>query len=338
MMSQGNKNLVSLVQMNKKIMSQPSYSWSIAIFAARESTAVLAASIRAALAACKGRSAIINVLINGNQALAQELATMVDCWDSGSCDLQLWSISTPDKAHTWNEYAHRIWTPGSLAFFVDGYARVMPDAFREIEQHLVKAPESWCASGVPTCGRSATSIREEMLRSGGIHGNLYSVSSKGMESIRTTGFRLPLGLYRTDPLLGAALIFRLDPANNTWEPKRITVVATATWQVDNQSLWSLQSIQGQLKRMVRQAQGELENRAAREHMAIKRLAPQFLPKTAKELITHWLDEHPAQARALFKQRPLTFYAAKKVRGLRDWSSVSTLPLLVRSKIAGARSE
>lgn len=328
--------MVSLIQPSNTML-QTSYSWSIAIFAARESAAVLVASIRAALTACKGQCAIVNVLINGNHALALELAAVVDTWDNEPCDLQLWSISTPDKAHTWNEYAHRIWTPGSLAFFVDGYARVMPDAFRQIERQLVEAPESWCASGVPTCGRSAKSIREEMLRSGGIHGNLYSVSPDGMESIRTTGFRLPLGLYRTDPLLGAALIFRLDPANNKWEPKRIAVVATATWQVDKQSLWSVRSIQGQLKRMVRQAQGELENRAAREHMAIKRLAPQCLPKTAKELITHWLEEQPAQARSLFKQRPLTFYAARKVREDRDWSSASTPPLLVRSKMAAARS-
>jgi hypothetical protein len=301
-------------------------TWSVAIFAARETTETLARCIRAALAACAGRDAVIDVLINGNPALAKAAAAMD--WDAAQGRARIWSIAMGDKAHTWNEYLHRIWPKGATSFCIDGYAEVKPDALAAIAGRMAQDSSRLGATGVPTCGRSAGRLREQMLKSGGIHGNLYAVRPEAMQALREQGFRLPLGLYRTDPLLGSVLMFGLDPANNKWDPSRIAVEAGATWDVRGLSDLTWNNLRSQAKRIVRQAQGDLESRAAREHLAVKRLAPHLFPRTVSELVHGWIEEHPQQARSLFFKRPLCMHAARKLKADRDWSAASTPPELV----------
>lgn len=312
-------------------MTTISSPWSIAIFAARETPIVLASCVHAAIAACAGRQAIVNVLINGNAELAEQFASVAKELDTGTTALRIWSITTPDKAHTWNEFVYRIWDSDSIAFFIDGYAQVRPDALSAMERRLAATPDALAATGVPTSGRTATKIRNQMLCEGGIHGNLFAISHEGMEGIRRTGFRLPLGIYRTDPLIGAALMFRLDPANYAWDPRRVAVEPTATWHVDGIEELNWKNIKTQFKRILRQAQGELENRATREHMAIRKLPPQELPLTVAEMIEQWRASQPEQARALFRKNPLCRYAIRKLRSPRDWSSTATAPFLVLGK-------
>ncbi len=304
--------------------------WSVAIFAARETPEVLASCVRAALQACAGRHACIDVLINGNPGLADAFAGVARDLDSVGSRLRVWSIAAPDKAHTWNEYVYRIWDTGGMAFFIDGYAQVKPGALAAMERQLAETPDALGATGVPTCGRSATAIREQMLAQGGIHGNLFAIAAEGMEGIRRTGFRLPLGIYRTDPLIGSVLMFRLDPASNDWDPRRIAVAPDATWHVDGIEDLTWKNIKSQFKRILRQAQGDLENKAAREHLAVRHLPPQQLPRTVAELIDGWIKAQPDQARALFRKRPLCRYAARKVAEPRDWSATTIAPRLVLS--------
>lgn len=306
-------------------------TWSIAIFAARETPAVLACSVRAAIAACAGRQAVVNVLINGNDQLAEQFAGVAQELDNGMVALHIWSIATPDKAHTWNEYVYRIWDGSDIAYFIDGYAQVRPDALAAMERRLAATPDALAATGVPTSGRSAARMREQMLREGGIHGNLFGITREGMNAIRDIAFKLPLGIYRTDPLLGSALMFRLDPAKHKWDPRRVAVEPTATWHVDGIEDLNWKNIKTQFKRILRQAQGELENRAAREHLAVKKLPPQQLPSTAAEMVEQWLACQPEQARDLFRKRPLCRYAIRKIRSPRDWSATATAPSLVVEK-------
>jgi hypothetical protein len=311
-------------------MSVANPPWAVAIFAARETPAVLAGTVQAAIAACAGRQATIDVLINGNHALAADFAELAATLPADACTLRVWSIAAPDKAHTWNEYVHRIWDRSGRTFFIDGYARVKPGALAAIDRRLAGAPNAMAGSGVPTCGRSATRLREHMLRRGGIHGNLYALTEESMDMIRTTGFRLPLGLYRTDPMLGAVLAYRLDPARHEWKRGTVVAEADATWDVDGIDALNYKNVIAYFKRRLRQAQGVLESRALREHMTIKRLAPQFLPRTAQGMISDWLAAQPAQARSLFLKQPSCLYAARKLRAPRDWSATEVAPVLLRT--------
>jgi hypothetical protein len=310
-------------------MQVTSPDWSVAIFAARESTETLCQCIRAALAASRGHNASIDVLINGNRELALDVGT--HDWvgaAGGDGQVRIWSIAVGDKAHAWNEYLHRIWPTGTTAFFIDGYAQVKPDALHALGERLAENDATLGATGVPTCGRSAPRLREQMLKTGGLHGNLHAIRAEAMASMRASAFRLPLGLYRTDSLIGAVLMFGLDPSNNKWDPRRVAVAANASWHVDGLEDITWNNIRTQGRRVLRQAQGDLENRAAREHLAVKRRAPSAMPRTARQLVNDWMEEHPKQARSLFFKRPLCLHAAHKLKAERDWSEAWTAPELV----------
>lgn len=304
-------------------MSIPPSVWSVAIIASRENLATLGSCIQAARAACANHPACIDVLINGNATLARDAAEQVNEWATSDCDIRIWSIAQGDKAHAWNEYVHRIWTPGTTAFFLDAYAQARPDAFVNLDIALQR-PGILAATGVPTSGRSAQQLREQMLHGGGFHGNMHAIGSTAMARLKTIGFRLPLGLYRTDSLIGSVLSFDLHPERG-WDPKRIAVVADATWDVPGIEALTFRNVMSQLKRMVRQARGHVENRAAREHLAIRLQAPETMPRTSEELIFNWIACQPEQARELFRRNPLSFYAIKKMRPARDWSLADALP-------------
>ncbi|MFC4929417.1 hypothetical protein ACFPAH_02110 [Massilia sp. GCM10023247] len=291
---------------------------------------MLMGTVHASITACAGRRATIDVLINGNRALAQDCSEMAAAITSSNCTLRIWSIDAPDKAHTWNEYVHHIWDTEGITFFIDGYARPRSDAFNVIEQHLASKPNAMAASAVPTSGRSAKRMRETMLRrGGGIHGNLYALTATSMQGVKATGFRLPLGLYRTDPLLGAALTYRLDPSNNPWTRGSVVAVGDATWDVEGISEMSYKNAIAYFKRRLRQAQGILESQAFRDHMSIQRLPPRLLPATAQEMVNNWLASQPALARSLFLKHPLCLYAARQLRQSRDWSKTQIAPMLLR---------
>ncbi len=84
---------------------------------------------------------------------------------------------------------------------------------------------------------------------------------------------------------------------------------------------------------MRQAHGVLENRALREHMSIKRLPLRSLPATSQEMVNSWLVAQPTEARSLFRKQPSCFYAARKLRIPRNWSSAQVPPSLVRKRDA-----
>ena len=302
-------------------------SRSIAIIASREDVFTLTACIRSAITACNDRRAVVDVLVNGNPQLAQHIAEMnVD--GPQTCVLRVWNIQQGDKAHAWNEYVHCIWPAEGDAIFLDGYVEVEPDAFDALDRGLAIAPEAQGATGIPTCGRSAARLRELMLREGGFHGNLNVIRAEVMAKLRSTGFRLPLGLYRTDSVTGAVLMFGLDPAVNRWDKRRIAVVQDARWKVRSMGRITFRNVLGQWKRMLRQGQGVLENRAVREHLAVRFLAPHLLPLTTQVLVNDWIAAQPAQARQLFIRQPLCAWAAWRLRTPRDWSAAAIAPILV----------
>jgi hypothetical protein len=303
-------------------------TWAVAIFAARESIETLTACVRSAHTACGSKVAAIDVLVNGNAPLAEQAARIrLKGFDARNVIVRVWSIPVGDKAHAWNEYIHHIWESGQVTYFIDGYAEVRSDALSLLDEGLRSAPDSLGATGVPTSGRSANALRGKLLAEGGIHGNLYAIRGDVISALRQRVFRMPLGLYRTDSLIGAVLMFRLNPVQYDWDTKRVYVHPKATWHVRSSSWWTPKDLISQYRRKLRQAQGVLENRAFRDHLAVKRFSPETLPRSIDELVSRWIADHPRQAKRVFLTQPLTAYAARKLRKPRDWSgsaSKSTL--------------
>ena len=305
--------------------------WSIAIFTARETLATLAETVAAVELACVGASGTIDVIVNGNRGLAAAIAESRAA-NSGrarpsGARLRVWFIAEGDKAHAWNQYIESIAPESDVVFFVDGYARVTPDSLHLLEDAFVDNPEAWAASAVPTVGRSAKRLRGRMQTEGGIHGSLYALRGSVVELLRSSGVRLPIGIYRNDSLLGAIMCFSADPGSHRWNAKRIAVVRGATWTHEALRWTRWASVVTQWKRLRRQAQGVLENAAVRQHLALDRLPPESLPGTAAELIARWRAAHPADALALLRH-PLRRRAARQLALPRDWSLAERAPELL----------
>ena len=312
-------------------------SWSIAVFAARENVHTLEKTITAALDA-SGSMTTVDVLVNGNRNLAHGIVRLlnasINSSKTRSANLRVWFIQLGDKAHAWNQYLQVIWPKSELTFFIDGYVRVDSNAFRLLDDALLNSPEYLAATGIPSIGWSAKSLRDEMLKNGGIHGNLFALKKSTMEALRELNFKLPLGLYRTDSTLGAALSFGLDPSRYSWSPKtRILVHSDVTWATDKKVPWRFTDISGQLKRILRQGQGILENLAVRDHLEIRKLRPEQLPDTATELVLRWTESHPDEFRKIFLQQPLLiFLAMKRLRQPKTWLDIDTSPELLLTAI------
>lgn len=304
--------------------------WSVAIFAARESILDLEPTIVAAINASTSDT-VIDLLVNGNRSLADRVVELLasDKFIARAMhvSLRVWFIELGDKSHAWNQYLEFIWPGSEYAFYIDGYVRVRPDALQLLAQGLAGSPEYLAGTGVPTVGRNAQALREQMLAQGGIHGNLFALKRATTRKLRDIGFKLPLGLYRTDPTLGAALAFSLDPARSRWDLKgRILVHPNVTWSTEERSIWNLADLSSQIKRAFRQGQGTLENLAVRDFFAARKLSPEKLPKTAALLISQWAAARPLQLATALVRNPLAGLALRRLRSARDWSAVAVPPV------------
>lgn len=305
----------------------------IAIFAARETLSELMATLRAVLSAVH-KPVVIDLLINGNEPLAlavgEQLAT--SHLDDSMSAVRVWLIALGDKAHAWNQYIHFIWPGEGTTFFLDGYVQPDRNAFELLETSLLASSQALGATGVPRSGRSAQRLRKEMIQEGGIHGNLFCLSDETVRRLMEIGFKLPLGMYRTDSTLGAILMFNLDPANNDWDQARILVNQEVTWATKKRNWWRFSDLKDQGKRILRQAQGVLENRAVRQHLAIRRAPPAELPETAAELVLDWVAHYPDEAHKISERNLFLYkYALSKFRQPRNWQAADITPRLVHAE-------
>ena len=309
------------------IASPAEPGWAAAIIASRESLATVTECVAGVAAASRfaGVATTIDLVVNGNHALAQQAGALASSLVDG-VQVRVWSISRGDKANAWNEYVHTIWAGARTTFFVDGYVRVNPDALRILDQALRDHPECLAATGVPTEGRTATAHRNSMIAGGGIHGNMHAIRQSAMEQIRRIDFRLPVGLYRTDSLIGGAMAFQFAPAQCAWNVRLCFVAATASWSLINMPTGIYAILSTYWKRKLRQAQGQLENLAVQEHMAFKLRPPQELARCNKNMVLQYVRDNPAKVRKIIFKNPLVGYALYKVR---NGAAVSAIPSITR---------
>jgi hypothetical protein len=304
-------------------MSNPNFArpdceapWSVAVFSSRETPDVLWGSIRAAGAAIGQHAATLDVMVNGNPGLADTVAKrVIDGSHTGPrLRTRVWHLTAGDKSNAWNWYLHDIWSGGDPTFFIDGYAHVHTDALELIADGLFGEPGALAGSGVPTVGRSAKALREEMLRVGGAHGNLLALRAETMVRLRNCKFRLPLGLYRTDALLTSAICFDLEPGRGNWNWSRIFVHPTATWDFRPLDWHRPADLLAYLKRLGRRSQGELEKMAYKHHFVTRRASIESLPETAAQMVDGWRNACPSEARNAIMRNPILLLGLRRLRG------------------------
>lgn len=275
-------------------------------------------------------SLTIDILINGNPRLVKDVAN----WKAARLgqkfqnQLRVWSIVAGDKANAWNQYFHRIWDGEELAFFSDGYVRIQADSIRMLAEAVLSNVAALGGSGVPSVGRSAKRLAQEAIRNGAFHGGLCCIRGEVIAEIKRRNFRIPLGLYRTDSLVGAILSFGLDSQRNEWDARRIVVHPLATWNTTEKHWWNPQDVIATLKRFRRQARGLLENAAIKDHLAVQRFSAESLPRTVQALVRNWRTQRPAEARRLFWMNPMTRIAYVDATRPRDWHDAELEPTLI----------
>jgi hypothetical protein len=306
-------------------------TWGVAVFAARESVTTLEDVVRAVVTACQGHPSRVDVLVNGNRGLAIELAQQFKSQPINTGNnilVYIWFIALGDKAQTWNTYVHRLYKETQLTFFIDGYTRPDPRSLNELAMGLTKNYHALASTGVPSCGRSADQHIETMLREGGLQGGLFALSYKAMNEIRLRKFKLPMGLYRVDSVIGAVINFNFDPSANNWDTARIQVQPQATYYYEALKWWRVKDIISHIKRKRRQAQGVLENLAVRDHLAHRRKAPQTLPRTSRDLVNAWWSSPAGPPLWQIFWHPTWLLALLQLRADRDWSLADQAPEIV----------
>ncbi len=310
--------------------------WALVIFASRESTEALRRTLASALVSAHGLASI-DVLVNGNSQLASDIAKDVGGLDASARHvgtglqaprLRIWSIPFGDKANAWNQYIASIWNGETIAFFVDGYVRLNADAIALLGQAVAANEQALGGTGVPTMGWSAKSLRTNLITNTGFHGNLCCIKGVVLEQMRKQAIRLPIGLYRTDSLMGAFLCFAMDPTTHQWEDFRIHVQADASWQIDVARWWHPQDLRAFFRRLGRQSRGLLENRAISEHLVARAQLPQDMPGTACELVRAWSLRCSAEFHSLWKVNPLVRRAYRQVCEAKMPAEVEKLPVLI----------
>ena len=148
-----------------------------------------------------------------------------------------------------------------------------------------------------------------------------------MNQLRTIGFALPLGIYRTDPLLGAALAFGLGLEPRRWSLKeRIVMAEDAGWDVNTLRWWRPADWQTHLRRVRRQSQGILESAAIHDSYSTRHRRFEDLPRTTLQMIERWIRESPEQANQLLRRKSV-LRALDELRRPRDWSPYQIAPVL-----------
>jgi hypothetical protein len=290
-------------------MNTRQYPWTVVIFACRESLSQLRQTLDAARVSAAS-CAVIHVLVNGNQALARALAQDLTqrqvsaIKDEGGPAIKVWSIPLGDKANAWNQAIHQLWAGEEIAFFIDGYVRLNPDAVNLLGNAVAANSQALGGTGVPTMGRSAKALREDLIANIGYHGNFCCIKACTLAQMRHQKIRLPVGLYRTDSLMGAILSYALDPSSHVWEDHRIHVHPKASWQIDPAKWWRLNDLQAYARRYLRQARGTLEKAAFADHLVNRQRSPATLPDTAKELVVEWVSRCPTDYQRLATEHGL----------------------------------
>lgn len=287
--------------------------WAIVVFASRESLGVLIRTIKAAQIAAQG-TAGIDIVINGNSPLALALSDHLDNPEfvHEAIHVKVWDIAMGDKANAWNQYIHRIWAGESIAFFIDGYVRLNPNSVTLLGEAIAKRADALGGTGVPNGGPPSDALPEN-----GFHGNFCCIKGSTIKQMRQQNISLPLGLYRVDSLMGALLNLDLDPINNVWVQSRIYVHPGASWQTDPKHWWRISDIRAQVKRILRQSRGVLENLAVRDHLTVRRQLPELMPETATKLVLDWVKRCPAQANRVLRFNPLARRALAEIKQAAD---------------------
>jgi hypothetical protein len=283
----------------------------LAIFASRDSVRTVLATLHAVIESCGGICPRVDVIVNGNPHLARTLsANLGDRVGVAQAfaSLRVWSIAVADKANAWNQCVDKLLPPsfsGTLVC-IDGYAMPTPGAISTLVTYLNQPDATLGACGTAQNGSSAArDYYADGTLSFGLRGGLFALSSRCISEFRRVGFSLPIGIYRNDGLIGAALAFGLDTQPRVWDESRLTIFPKIGWTTEPVTSRLLGGSVGYLYRCVRQAQGCFENVAIRDLLRLRDAPLHCVRPPIASLVADWIRTHPRQAVKLIASHPFS---------------------------------
>ena len=186
------------------------------------------------------------VLNNGS---SDNTGTLVRAFSNENSYCKLITIEIGDKANAWNVFCHELDIKANLFVFLDGDCTVSPSSLDALESCLKQNPHANAAAALPDV-RASRRNREQMLRDGGLAGNLYALPQKFMERIRDNNVRLPIGLIGDDSLVGALAYWDLNPTTE-WDKRRIVICKDASFSYGRLSLFSIADVRLYYRRKIR---------------------------------------------------------------------------------------
>ena len=287
------------------------FDWQIGVVCHNE-RARIAGCLESISAGIVSRKAIVNVIVNGSTDASDDVALRAA--GRFAMPIRIFKIAYGDKSNAINCLIHDpdVCVDADLYFFIDGYARIRPGALAAMERALAQNPTSAAATGIAATGRTEPRSHRATLERGGgkLHGQLFALRRHFIERMVNRGFRLPIGLYRGDGLLGSMAAHDLDSLGQPWSNQRVLCVAEALFEIAPLSPFRLQDLRRHLRRKTRQMRGKLENAAIKQ--VIYRSGYSGLPAFADDLIGEFLAANPVPT-VPWSDRPFMHQALRQHR-------------------------
>jgi len=294
------------------------WDWSIVVFACNEQ-ARIADSITAIANAVGGVRAHLTLIVNGSSDAT--LNTSLDTLNTLGIPKNVYTIALACKWNAMNAFVHEIRPQARTYFFVDATAAVEPQTFALLNCALDERREIAAVSGLPRNGRSAKHMQDK----GDGLGQVFAVRHELLSDLVKRGRRLPVGLYRGDGLLIGYINYETNGVAHRSPQQRIATIFSARWYIRPLSPFNLHDYKRWYNRLVRQAQGRLENQAWNTIIWTKGF--DALPRFGNEMILIWLKTH-RPSKEPFPNWIFVWLALRRVHRWHQPMDVDLLPIKV----------
>jgi hypothetical protein len=285
------------------------WDWNVAVFCRNERWSI-AHCIESIADAGRDRRTLITLIVNGSSDDSAALA--LSAAERRGIPIAVYTIPHGDKANAINRFFHGLREPARHYFFIDAYVKIGPNALAAMERSLVEQPDALAATGIAVNGRTMHQHTQPTLNYGArLHGQLHALRPEFIDRLVAKRYRLPIGTYYGDGLIGSMVMHDLDPVHRPdWEPRKIAGSPDATYEIPMLSLFRARDLKRQFQRKVRQMRGRLENLAIRS--IVYQRGYEGLPEFADDMVNAFLSDHGRPPVSL-PDRPFQALALRQIR-------------------------
>ena len=188
---------------------------------------------------------------------------------------------------------------------------------------IAQDPGHWCDAKQ---WEKRVKKREVAFKSGGI-GQFFAVRRELLEELVARGRQIPVGLYRGDGLLTGFIVHETNDGIHREPMRHVGFTPAAEYSIRPLSPFSWHDIKVYYNRLVRQAQGRVENQAW--NSVIWSRGFDALPRFGDELILTWLKDNSPR-----DEGPLgNFFIRQALKHIRKWQKPreeDLMPVLIAS--------